>query len=151
MSGKITRTTKPTKIAKEKLRAEIAALERAVNRLSIREQQQSPLVAELAGKLGALHGHGKIFRNRYTSDRINREDATLRSSWIQDPFGANALVYSDCSDEEPTPALWGVRMEDFSHGAKVGFITGTSERPGPRFHTPRWVKIRVCLGSLAAH
>lgn len=129
MSGKITRTTGPTKyVEQQKLRAEIKQLEKAVDKLLPAEQSDSPELAELSGKLGRLHKNRTLFWNSYASDRILREDATLQSRYGQQAF-------------EPAEGFLDTELtEAAALGWYVCVLTGTPEHPGLRFHTPVWVK-----------
>jgi len=139
MSGKITRTTTLNKfVAEEKLRAEIKQLETAVNEMNPLQQCKSPELAELANKLGTLHKNKPLFRNSYGSDRISRQDATLRGAWIQDPL--SAPVDADWSDEERDTSS--VESDGCRGGWKYGVLSEAPERPEPRFHTPIWVRNR---------
>jgi hypothetical protein len=135
----MTRTKNPsTKSSEKKLHAEIKQLETAVNEMNPLQQCGSPEIAQLAGKLARLHKNRKLFNNSYKSDRISREDATLRGSWLQDSF--SAPVDTDWSDEERDPSS--VESDGCRGGWKYGVLSEAPERPGPRFHTPIWVRNR---------
>ena len=141
MARKITRTTTPNKFeAEEKLRDEIKQLEKAVKKMSLRQQSTSPELAELTEKLGRLHKNKPLFRSNRGSDRISRADATLRGSWVQDPFGASAPVDTDWSDEERDTSS--VESDGCRGGWRYGVLSESPERPGPRFHTPIFVSNR---------
>jgi len=152
MSRNNTRTTNPSaRSSEKKLRTEIEQLETAVNKIPLLQQHKSPELADLAEKLGRLHKNKPLFRNNprnktsstdntTLTDRINREDATLRGTWLQDPFGASAPVDSDWSDEERDTGL--VESDGCRGGWGYGVLGESPERPGPRFHTPIWVRNR---------
>lgn len=75
---------------------------------------------------------------RRQSDRINREDATLRGSWLHNP--SNTPADQDWSD--PDRDLGGIESDGCRGSWSYGELAEAPEKPGPRFHTPVWVRDR---------
>ncbi len=124
----MSRTITPTKdlskkATEEKLRAEISALEKLVGS----PVWGSPEYSALVQKWNRLQPTSRVSRKRF-SDRINREDSTLRSQ-----YGAQAF--------EPVEGFLDTDLTDaLALGYFVAVLGETPENPGPRFHTPVWVK-----------
>jgi hypothetical protein len=129
-----TYTSGPAKyVAQQKLRAEIKQLEKVVRRIPASRQSDSPELSELAHKLTRLHG----FRKHHESDQIDREDSTLQGSWLHNPV---APADSDWTDSERD--LGAVESDGCRDGWNYGVLAEAPEKPGPRFHTPSWVRDR---------
>jgi hypothetical protein len=131
MSGKITRTTKSVE---QKLRREIADLQRRIDQIPLRRQLRSPEFAALTAAWNQLHPNDtvtpKTYLNRF---RLNREDSTLASDYGRVPFEPADDVF----EEEVGPE----DLELISRGGYLfGAIAESPEDAGVRFNAPQWVR-----------
>jgi hypothetical protein len=135
MSRNNTRTKNPsTKSAEEKLRAEMAELERAIERLPLSKQIRSHEFELLTQKCNQLRLGFEVrpaqFRGINISDKIDSCDSTLRHEWGNTRF--------EFCDADPLDKAQSVEVCEA--GYDIGIPTGSPENPGPRFSTPRWIK-----------
>jgi hypothetical protein len=130
-----TRTTTPNKfVVEEKLRAEIADLEKAVERLPLSKQIGSREFELLTQKCNQLKLGFKVrptqFLGIMSADKIDSCDSTLRHEWGNTRF--------DFCDADPCDKAQSTEFGEA--GFDIGIPTGSPEHPGPRFSAPTWVK-----------
>ena len=133
-----TRTTGLAKYeAQERLRAEIKILEKTVASTHLQNShEQAEAWEQLAYKWSQLQPKAKISGKR-DSNRISREDATVRASW-SNPSSFDVNTSEGWTDSGPNTDEADA-MDARRGGGCTGGLGEAPEDQGPRFNTPRFV------------